>query len=81
MTKWVVIALSFLSRLLFAPIVRMWVRKGAKEEVKAEIVIENVAKEEKARVEAYREKKNTDGLSDSDLVDRLRRRDDDWSRL
>lgn len=81
MTQWVVIALGFLSRLLFAPIARMWVRKGAKEEVKAEIVIEDVAKEEKARVEAYREKKNTDGLSDSDLVDRLRRRDDDWSRL
>lgn len=81
MTQWVAIALAFLARILFAPIARMWVRKGAKKEVKAEIVEQDVIKQEKARVEAYREKKDVSGLSDSDLVDRLRRRDDDWSRL
>lgn len=85
MNQWWVVALAFLSRFLFAPIVRMWVRRGAKREVKAEILVETLVKDaekqEKARVASYKEKRDADGLSDSDLIDRLRRRGDDWGRL
>ena len=42
---------------------------------------QEAVKQEKARAKAYEEKRNVDGLSDSDLVDRLRRRGDDWGRL
>lgn len=38
-------------------------------------------KREEAREAAFKEKRDVDGLSDSDLVDRLRRRGDDWGSL
>ena len=85
MNQWWVVALAFLSRFIFVPIARLWVRRGAKKEVKAEILVETLVneaqKQEKARVAGYKEKRDADGLSDSDLVKRLRRRDDDWGRL
>lgn len=36
---------------------------------------------EKARESVYKEKRNVDGISDSDIVDRLRGRSDDWGSL
>lgn len=38
-------------------------------------------KAKEARNAAQDEREATDGLSDSDIVDRLRRRDGDWGRM
>jgi len=46
-----------------------------------EALQQDTKKLEKAREAAYEEKRDVDGVSDSDLVDRLRRRGDDWGRL
>ena len=56
-------------------------KKEGKEEVVIEEMKENIVKRGKAREAAFKEKRDVDGLSDSDLVDRLRRRRDDWSKL
>lgn len=42
---------------------------------------EEMIKKEKAVESAFEEKRHVDGLSDSDLVDRLRSRGNDWGRL
>ena len=55
-------------------------REGASE-VLTEALKGDVKKLEKAREAAYEEKRNVDGLSSSDLIVRLRSRDDDWGRL
>lgn len=81
MSRWVVIVTALLARLLSALINYFVAKRGAEKEVKAEILKEEVVKQEEARVEAYREEKDVSGLSNSDLADRLRRRGDDWSRL
>lgn len=55
-------------------------REGASQAA-TEALRDNVKKMEKAREAAYKEKRDVDGLSDRDLVDRLRRRSDDWGGL
>lgn len=55
-------------------------REGASEAA-TEALREDALKREKAREAAYEEKRDVDGVSDSDLVDRLRRRGDDWGSL
>jgi len=55
-------------------------RKGAVEAA-TEALREDVLKREKANEAAFKEKRNVDGLSDSDVLDRLRRRRDDWGSL
>lgn len=55
-------------------------REGASEAA-TEALKDDVKKLEKAREAAYKEKRDASGLSDSDLVDRLRRRGDDWGGL
>lgn len=55
-------------------------REGASE-ARTDALEDDVKKLEKAREAAYREKRNVNGISDSDLVDRLRRRGDDWGSL
>lgn len=47
----------------------------------SEALIKDEEKRGKAREAAFKEKRDVDGLSDSDLVDRLRRRGDDWGGL
>ena len=56
-------------------------KKEGASEAATEALRGDVSKLEKAREAAYREKRNVDGISDSDLVDRLRRRGDDWGSL
>lgn len=56
-------------------------KKQGKVEVKVETLQQEVRKQEKSREAAYKEKRDVDGLSDSDLIDRLRRRGDDWGSL
>jgi len=55
-------------------------REGAVE-ASTEALRKDVKKVEKAREAVHEEKRNVNGLSDSDLVDRLRRRSDDWGKL
>lgn len=55
-------------------------REGASE-AHTEALEDDAEKLEKAREAAYKEKRNVNGISDSDLVDRLRRRGDDWGSL
>jgi hypothetical protein len=55
-------------------------REGLNEK-EAKDLKEDALKREKARESAFEEKRNVDGLSDSDLLDRLRRRGDDWGSL
>ena len=59
----------------------MMKKKQGKDEAKVETLQADVQKQEKAREAAYEEKRDVDGLSDSDLVNRLRRRGDDWGSL
>lgn len=56
-------------------------KKQGAEEVVIKTLKEDTVKKEKAREAAYTEKRNVNGVSDSDLVDRLRRRSDDWGGL
>lgn len=46
-----------------------------------EALQEDSKKLEKAREAAYEEKRDVNGVSDSDLIDRLRRRSDNWSGM
>jgi hypothetical protein len=55
-------------------------REGASEAL-TEALRDDAKKLEKAREAAYREKRDVDGISNSDLVDRLRSRDNDWGSL
>lgn len=55
-------------------------REGASEAV-TDALVEDTKKLEKSREAAYKEKRDVNGISTSDLVDRLRRRDDDWGGL
>lgn len=55
-------------------------REGALE-ASTKALRDDAKKLEKAREAAYEEKRDVSGLSDSDLIDRLRRRDGDWGRL
>lgn len=55
-------------------------RQGASEaNTKALEASAKIKKE--AGKDAFKEKRSTDGLSDSDVLDRLRRRTDDWGGL
>lgn len=81
MPNWAVVLIASVSRIISALIARVLVRRGVKKEVKAEILEKDTVKQEKAIAKAYREKKDSSGLSDSDVADRLRRRSDDWGRL
>jgi len=55
-------------------------REGAKDaEVKQ--ILEDAEKRVEGKKDVIKEKRNVDGISDSDLVDRLRRRGDDWDSL
>ena len=56
-------------------------KKEGREEVKVQELKNDVVIRKNAREAAFKEKRNVDGVSDSDLVDRLRRRGDDWGRL
>jgi len=49
---------------------------AATEALKADTI-----KKEKANAATFKEKRTADGLSDSDVLDRLRRRRDDWGSL
>lgn len=55
-------------------------REGASQAA-TEALKDDVQKLEKAREAAYKEKRDAGGLSDSDLINRLRRRDGDWGSL
>ena len=55
-------------------------REGASEAL-TDALKDDAKKLEKAREAAYREKRHINGVSNSDLVDRLRRRGDDWGGL
>lgn len=59
--------------------------RSKKKEGASEALVERLqtdaVKREKAREAAYEEKRNSGGVSDSDVLDRLRRRRDDWGRL
>jgi len=55
-------------------------RQGAVE-ASVEGLQKDTKKLEKAREAAYEEKRDVDGVSDSDLVKRLRSRDNDWGKL
>jgi hypothetical protein len=55
-------------------------REGASEAA-VEAIKADVKKGEKAREKAFREKRDTNGISDSDLAYRVRRRSDDWGSL
>lgn len=55
-------------------------REGASEAA-TEALRDDVKKLEKAREAAYEEKRDVNGLSPSDIVNRLRRRDGDWGSL
>lgn len=55
-------------------------REGAKDaEVKQ--ILEDAEKRAEGKKDVVKEKRDVDGISDSDLVDRLRRRSDDWGGL
>ena len=55
-------------------------REGASEAA-TEALRDDAKKLEKAREAVYEEKRNVNGLSPSDIVDRMRRRDGDWGSL
>jgi len=55
-------------------------REGALEAA-TDALVRDTKKVEKAREAAYEEKRDVSGVSDSNLVDRLRRRGDDWGSL
>jgi hypothetical protein len=58
---------------------------GEKREAVQDFKDEKIVKDAKVRKDAkkvgVKEKRDADGLSDSDLADRLRGRSDDWDRL
>jgi hypothetical protein len=56
------------------------VNQGKKEK-EVEELKQDAVKRKIAREAAFKEKRDVDGISDSDLVDRLRRRSDDWGSL
>lgn len=56
-------------------------KSEGKEEVLVETIKKDLVKKENAREAAFKEKRDVDGISDSDLVDRLRRRSSDWGKL
>lgn len=55
-------------------------REGASEAI-TDALVEDTKKLEKSREAVYKEKRDVNGISTSDLVDRLRRRGDDWGGL
>lgn len=55
-------------------------REGV-HEAATQALQDDVKKLEKAREAAYEEKRRTSGLSDSDIVDRIRSREEDWGKL
>lgn len=59
---------------------RVKYRQGVKEAVQ-DIREQEDKREDKGREAAFKEKRDTDGLSDGDVVDRLRRRTDRWGGL
>lgn len=52
-----------------------------REELLQEQIVSDEEKRIKGREAAFEEQRKTDGLSYSDVVDRLRRRRDDWGSL
>jgi hypothetical protein len=59
-------------------------RRGAKkgaQDAKLDAYIEQQKKRQKGREASADEKRKTSGVSDSDVVERLRRRDGDWGRM
>jgi hypothetical protein len=79
--------LSYKNLLVAAAISFLLILFGRTKKKEGELEVENKIlkdKEEKlneGRKETAREKRAVDGLSDGDLVNRLRRRGDDWGRL
>lgn len=55
-------------------------REGASEAL-TEALRDDAKKLEKAREAAYKEKRNVDGISTSNLVDRIRARESGWGKL
>lgn len=56
-------------------------RRQGKDQGELDEYKDEAKKREKAREAGFKEKRDVDGISDSDLVDRLRRRGDDWGSL
>ena len=56
-------------------------KKEGKDEVVVETLKKDLVKRKDAREAAFEEKRNIDGIPDSDLLDRLRRRSNDWGKL
>lgn len=56
-------------------------RKSGKDALQARILKKDVKRRRAGRNAAANEKSETTGMSNSDLVDRLRRRDGDWGGL
>ena len=73
----IAIVLSIVSVLTFGYIKK---REGIKA-VKTEQLEADQKKRETGTKDVFKEKRDVDGISDSDLVDRLRRRGDDWGSL
>lgn len=55
-------------------------RDAVKDFVKEEVIKDTEVRKDAKKASA-REKRKTDGLSDGDVADRLRRRSRDWERL
>lgn len=56
-------------------------KKEGKEAEKVEQLLRDQNRREAGKKSAFKEKRDVDGISDSDLIDRLRRRGDDWGGL
>lgn len=56
-------------------------KKEAVQDFKDEKVLKDIKVRKDAKKVGIKEKRDADGLSDSDLADRLRGRSDDWDRL
>jgi hypothetical protein len=65
-------------------LLKVWVvgeRREAVQEYKDDKIVKDAKVRKDAKKVGIKEKRDADGLSDSDLLDRLRRRGDDWDRL
>ena len=63
---------------------RLWLHKrenDAVEDFKKDKILKDVEVRKDAKRVGEKERRASDGLSDSDVADRLRSRSDDWSRL
>ncbi len=75
--NWTLGAVAGLLLLLFG-----WMKKKqGQTELENKLLKDKQEKLIEARKDAAEEKRSTAGLSDSDVIKRLRSRDDDWRRL